>query len=88
MNQVTSYAAALDAFSKGQAVRAQEYLGSHAQVQDGQEGYVFRVWAPHARQCPVMGDFNGWWIREHPDDASWRAAYGRRLSPGLTLRCL
>ena len=66
MNQVTSYAAALDAFSKGQAVRAQEYLGSHAQVQDGQEGYVFRVWAPHAKAVSVMGDFNGWDDSDHP----------------------
>ncbi|MBT9684018.1 1,4-alpha-glucan branching protein GlgB [Pseudoflavonifractor sp. MCC625] len=66
MNQVTSYAPALDAFSKGQAVRAQEYLGSHAQVQDGQEGYVFRVWAPNAKAVCVMGDFNDWDESDHP----------------------
>ena len=47
-------------FLKGQAVRVQEYLGSHAQMRDGVDGYVFRVWAPHAKEVAVMGDFNGW----------------------------
>ncbi|MGN0967988.1 MAG: 1,4-alpha-glucan branching protein GlgB [Oscillospiraceae bacterium] len=35
-------------------------MGSHPDVRDGQEGYLFRVWAPHARQVALMGDFNGW----------------------------
>ena len=66
MNQITTYAPALDAFLKGQAVRVQEYLGSHAQMRDGVDGYVFRVWAPHAKEVAVMGDFNGWDDSDHP----------------------
>ena len=27
---------------------------------DGQDGYVFRVWAPNAKQVCVFGEFNGW----------------------------
>ncbi len=50
----------LSAFACGQAVRIQEYLGSHPAVRDGQAGYVFRVWAPHAKAVSVMGEFNGW----------------------------
>ncbi len=50
----------LEAFLNGQAVRAQEYLGAHPDQVDGQEGYRFRVWAPHAKAVGVMGDFNGW----------------------------
>ena len=46
-------------FSQGHAVRAQEFLGAHPEVRDGQDGWVFRVWAPHARSVAVMGDFNG-----------------------------
>ena len=57
---------ALEAFVKGQAVRAQDYLGSHPAAQAGQEGYIFRVWAPHAEAVAVMGDFNGWDDSDHP----------------------
>lgn len=35
-------------------------LGVHAGEQDGQKGYFFDVWAPHAAECHVIGDFNGW----------------------------
>ena len=51
---------ALEAFLKGEATRAQDYLGAHAGQRDGTEGYVFRVWAPHATAVSVMGDFNQW----------------------------
>ena len=51
---------ALEAFLKGEATRAQDYLGAHAEQRDGAEGYVFRVWAPHATAVSVMGDFNQW----------------------------
>ena len=57
---------ALEAFASGNAVRAQEYLGSHPETRDGAEGYVFRVWAPHATAVAVMGDFNDWDPATHP----------------------
>ncbi|BDF71619.1 1,4-alpha-glucan branching enzyme GlgB [Oscillospiraceae bacterium] len=60
---------ALDAFVRGQAVRMQDYLGSHPAARDGAEGYVFRVWAPHAGACAVMGDFNGWDPEANPMQA-------------------
>ena len=53
-------------FSQGHAVRAQEFMGAHPAVQDGQDGWVFRVWAPHAQSVAVMGDFNGWNDSDHP----------------------
>ncbi len=56
----------LEAFLNGQAVRVQEYLGAHPEQKDGQEGYRFRVWAPHAKGVAVMGDFNGWNDSSHP----------------------
>ena len=40
--------------------RLWQQMGSHPATSDGQEGYLFRVWAPHARQVALMGDFNGW----------------------------
>ena len=56
----------LDSFLAGQAVRAQKYLGAHPEVRDNAEGYVFRVWAPHAESVGIMGDFNGWDDKDHP----------------------
>ena len=50
-------------FLAGQAVRMQEYLGSHPA---GEQGHVFRVWAPNAEQVCVMGDFNNWNESDHP----------------------
>ena len=56
----------LGLFLSGGNCHAQNYLGSHPDVRDGAAGYVFRVWAPHARQAAVMGDFNGWSDESHP----------------------
>ena len=50
----------------GEGLRAWNYMGSHAHTQDGQEGYVFRVWAPQARGVAVVGDFNDWNAEKHP----------------------
>ena len=49
-------AAFLKRFHSGPAADAYEYLGCHMH-EDG-EGYVFRVWAPHAQAVCVVGDFN------------------------------
>ncbi len=43
------------AFSQ-EEFRAYEVLGCHPCA----EGYVFRVWAPHARSVSLVGEFNGW----------------------------
>ncbi|WP_186565238.1 1,4-alpha-glucan branching protein GlgB [Lawsonibacter celer] len=51
---------ALEDFLRGQAVRAQEYLGSHPACVGGKDGYRFRVWAPNAASVSLIGDFNGW----------------------------
>ena len=50
----------VQAYTNGEAIRAWEFMGSHAQERDGQQGYVFRVWAPHAQAVSVVGDFNRW----------------------------
>ena len=52
--------AALAAFSKGESVRAQEFMGAHPARRDGEDGWLFRVWAPHAKAVSIMGEFNGW----------------------------
>ena len=42
--------------------RAGDYLGSHKT----ETGWVFRVWAPHANQVYVTGDFCSWDCQSHP----------------------
>lgn len=47
-------------YHHGKNDRIYDLFGAHKEVRDGIEGYVFRVWAPHARSVSVVGDFNGW----------------------------
>ena len=47
-------------FHQGTSRRAYEYLGAHFIVHNGENGVVFRVWAPNAASVSVVGDFNGW----------------------------
>ena len=56
----------VEAYTSGEAIRAWEFMGSHAQERDGKQGYVFRVWAPHAEEVSVVGDFNHWEEGAHP----------------------
>ena len=48
---------ALNRFFSGGNSRAYEVLGCHAA---GEDGYIFRVWAPNAQAVSLVGDFNGW----------------------------
>ena len=52
-------------YHHGKNDRIYELFGAHKANSDGKDGYVFRVWAPHARSVSVVGDFNGWNADEH-----------------------
>jgi 1,4-alpha-glucan branching enzyme len=43
-----------------------EFMGAHPSQQFGEQGWMFRVWAPNARAVAVVGDFNGWDQQKHP----------------------
>ena len=47
-------------YHHGENYRSYEFMGSHKTKLGKEEGYVFRVWAPHAVSVSVVGDFNGW----------------------------
>ena len=53
-------------FHQGRNFETYDYLGSHFCIEDDQEGFVFRVWAPNAVSVSVVGDFNGWNHQLHP----------------------
>ncbi|TFE28544.1 1,4-alpha-glucan branching protein GlgB [Cohnella luojiensis] len=47
-------------FNTGQLFRAYRTFGAHPMEIEGSTGVRFVVWAPHAREVAVIGDFNGW----------------------------
>ena len=47
-------------FHQGTNYRAYEMLGAHIMTQNGKQGVRFTVWAPHAKEVSVVGDFNNW----------------------------
>ena len=50
----------LHLFHHGENFKTYETMGAHSVKVDGKRGYMFRVWAPHAKSVSVVGDFNGW----------------------------
>ena len=60
MNHTEYLNDAIARFSAGTSHDAYRFMGCHKEVRDGKEGYVFRVWAPHARSVRVLGRFNDW----------------------------
>lgn len=53
-------------FKEGRHFQLYEKLGSHLLQVDGKAGAHFAVWAPHAKQVHVIGDFNQWRHDSHP----------------------
>ena len=56
----------LKAFGADGCEHAHEYLGCHFARRDETDGYLFRVWAPHATAVSVVGDFNFWNVDDLP----------------------
>lgn len=47
-------------FAQGSHYDIYKKLGAHLSYEDGKEGVFFGVWAPHAKEVFVVGDFNEW----------------------------
>ena len=64
-------------FKQGNNFEAYRFFGAHFDRRGGDEGVVFRVWAPHAKAVSVVGDFNSWVPGSHPmqklDEGVWEA---------------
>ena len=56
----------LDQYLFGQGTHYDIYkkLGAHLVTNEGKKGVYFAVWAPHAAQVHVVGDFNDWEEKE------------------------
>ncbi len=50
----------LQQFHQGTAFRAYEFMGCHREDRGDTQGFLFRVWAPNAKNVHLVGDFNFW----------------------------
>lgn len=65
-------------FNNGRHYEIYEKMGAHPKKYKGKEGMYFAVWAPHAEEIGVVGDFNGWNPEANPmeklaDSGIWEA---------------
>jgi 1,4-alpha-glucan branching enzyme len=58
MSNITEYDMYL--FGSGTHYEIYRKLGAHPYREKGKTGVVFDVWAPHAREVYLIGEFNGW----------------------------
>ena len=53
-------------YKQGNNSESYRLFGAHLVSRNGENGVLFRVWAPHARAVSVVGDFNNWVPASHP----------------------
>ena len=53
-------------FNAGTHYEIYNKMGAHAARFDGEDGVYFAVWASHAKNVSVVGDFNAWTAGENP----------------------
>ena len=70
------------AFFGGTDSEAYRFLGAHRAQRGGEEGYLFRLWAPNAARVSVVGDFCGWDAGAYPMARSEHGLW-ERFIPGL-----
>lgn len=70
-------------FNEGTHDRIYRKFGAQLMSRDGVAGAQFTVWAPHARQVFVRGDFNGWDETAHPLEPLGRSGIWTGFVPGV-----
>ena len=70
-------------FHHGTNYKAYDFFGAHpCKIQD-KKGFIFRVWAPHALNVSVVGDFNDWNPERHKMDKLLDGETFELFIPGL-----
>lgn len=72
-------------FGEGRHYQLYDKLGAHPITYNGQAGYYFAVWAPHAVSVSVVGDFNGWSLEDAPMQKVEDSGIYEAFVPGLTI---
>lgn len=75
-------------FNNGKHYEIYEKLGAHPRTYNKEEGMYFAVWAPHAKQIGVVGDFNGWNPDENPMTCLANSGIWEAFVPGLSTGAL
>ena len=71
-------------FREGNHYKLYEKFGSHSLRVNGTDGVYFAVWAPHAREVSVIGNFNGWNSETHRLFPRWdESGIWEGFIPGL-----
>ena len=78
-------------FHEGNARHAYDYMGAHRQKTEDGERVLFRVWAPHAREVYLTGDFCAWSYGERMEKITEPGIFelsldGGRISDGSTYK--
>ena len=55
----------LHLFHHGENFKTYELMGAHPAIYQRKRGFIFRVWAPRAKQVSIIGDFNNWDENSH-----------------------
>ncbi|MCK9198186.1 MAG: 1,4-alpha-glucan branching protein GlgB [Bacilli bacterium] len=73
----------IDDYLLGKNINAFQYFGAHFITSRNQEGVVFRVYAPFAKEIEVIGNFNGWLGSNHKMiRTSWQGVF-ELFIPGI-----
>ena len=70
-------------FHEGSHAHSYNMLGAHLEEQSGVRGVRFAVWAPHAREVRVAGDFNVWQGDNHLMEHVENSGIWSLFIPGL-----
>ncbi|MFD6443184.1 1,4-alpha-glucan branching enzyme, partial [Peribacillus sp. NPDC060186] len=70
-------------FHEGTLYESYKMLGAHFVTASGKTGVRFAVWAPHAKQVSVVGNFNNWNGNDHSMERIERSGIWVLFVPGL-----
>lgn len=70
-------------YNNGKHYEIYEKLGAHPKKHKGKDGIYFAVWAPHAVQIGVVGDFNSWNPDANPMTALADSGIWEVFIPGI-----
>ena len=71
-------------FHEGTQTRAYALFGAHPAEQDGRQGTRFSVWAPHAENIWIEGDFNDWCGNGYRMERVGGSGVWTLFAPGVT----
>ena len=71
-------------FHEGTQTRAYAVFGAHPAEQDGRQGTRFSVWAPHAENIWIEGDFNDWCGNGYRMERVGGSGVWALFAPGVT----